>query len=206
MGFWIGKFKCHRLDTETLRDSSCWGTSASQQQQNKSFIPLNWLVYDQKPGHMDFFCLNKWHLSEAFVFLISPICMLDILQICISSHLQRFSISRWKERHALPLTRFPLLNKSNASQGNLIETLRDLCSEQIGQELGSEPVKQWTGRPDRSASYLYPISIMLTWSLTWSEMGFTVWWMGHSLEQAAGVLKIKGQLYTLSVSDTMSIN
>ncbi|MEQ2214350.1 hypothetical protein XENOCAPTIV_002478 [Xenoophorus captivus] len=87
-----------------------------------------------KMGVMDFFCLNKKSSNASlkfhfkFVFLISSIFTLDLLQISICVSCKGFPSHNEKKAHThtLPLTRFPYLNKSNVSEGNLIETLHGL--------------------------------------------------------------------------------
>lgn len=59
-------------------------------------------------------------------------------------HAETFHLSV-KTRHALPPPDPRHADKSNASQGNLIETLCDLWTERIGQEPGSQPTRLLMG-------------------------------------------------------------
>ncbi len=106
-------------------------------------LPLISFVWDLRRGLVDF-CLKKRYCSE-----VKPSCCLSVIfsiftlhfwQICLCYLTHRFSILPGKQGTPPPAsTSSALLDKSNASQGNLIETLRDLWTERIGQEPGSQP-------------------------------------------------------------------
>lgn len=118
-------------------------------------LPLISLVWDLRRGLVDF-CLKKRYFSEAkpscCSSVIFSILMLDFWQICLCYLTQRFLFF-----HLTVITRLTLppnpqcssrsapLNKSNASQGNLIETLCDLWTERTGQEPGSQPTQLLMG-------------------------------------------------------------
>lgn len=137
-GTWGFLTTLERIDTEPplcLRQFLlCWECFT------KTFpLPLISLVWDLRWGLVDF-CLKKRYFSEA-----KPSCCLSVIfsifmpnswQICLCYLTQRLFFYLESKAHTPPDPRrsgSALLNKSNASQGNLIETLRDLWTEWIEQ-------------------------------------------------------------------------
>lgn len=155
---------------------------------------------------VEFIRLNKRHLSEA-----KPFCHLSHLyarcpaDMPLQPHANVFHLSE-NMQHALP----PRPAEIQLSSSPQIKYLSGKFDRDFAWPLNwtdRARVRLWASAARNGWEELengrfidlpvtfYPISIMLTRGVMRAEMGFTVWWMGRSLEQAAGAPRTKGQLY-----------